>query len=93
MAAIKRQEFDFKTAHDALTQETERRQAKVIWAMGLPDVKTAIGRAWAKHEALGSHSLTARVIPSTKTLSGAGAAVVRQQREKCRSGAGFAGKR
>ncbi|QEM94328.1 conjugative relaxase (plasmid) [Kosakonia radicincitans] len=64
--AIKRQEFDFKTAHDALTPETERRQAKVIWAMGQPVGKTAIGRAWAKHEALGSHSLTARVIPSTK---------------------------
>ena len=66
VAAIKRQEFDFKTAHDALTPETERRQAKVIWAMGQPVGKTAIGRAWAKHEALGGHSLTARVIPSTK---------------------------
>ncbi|WP_373964388.1 MobF family relaxase [Kosakonia sacchari] len=66
VAAIKRQEFDFKTAHDALTPETERQQAKVIWAMGQPVGKTAIGRAWAKHEALGGHSLTARVIPSTK---------------------------
>ncbi|MDN2488169.1 conjugative relaxase [Kosakonia sacchari] len=66
VAAIKRQEFDFKTAHDALSPETERRQAKVIWSMGQPVGKTAIGRAWAKHEALGSHSLTARVIPSTK---------------------------
>ncbi|WP_035889975.1 MobF family relaxase [Kosakonia radicincitans] len=64
--AVKTREFDFKTAHDALTPETERRQAKVIWAMGQPVGKTAIGRAWAKHEALGNHSLTARVIPSTK---------------------------
>ncbi|TDT50850.1 DNA helicase TraI [Enterobacter sp. AG5470] len=64
--AIKRPETEFKTAHDALNPETERRQAKAIWAMGQPVGKTAIGRAWAKHEALGSHSLTARVIPSTK---------------------------
>lgn len=66
VAAVKKREMDFKTAHDALTPETERRQAKAIWAMGPPVGKTAIGRAWAKHEALGSHSLTARVIPSTK---------------------------
>lgn len=66
LKAIRRPEREIKTAHDALAPETERRQAKVIWAMGQPVGKTAIGRAWVKHEALGNHSLTARVIPSTK---------------------------
>lgn len=64
--AIRSAGTEIKTAHDALRPETERQQAKVIWAMGQNPGKTAIGRAWMKHEGLGEHSLTARVIPATK---------------------------
>lgn len=64
--SIKRTEYDLKTAHDALSPQTERKQAKVIWAMGQPVGKTAIGRAWSRHEAMGEHNLTARVIPATR---------------------------
>ncbi|WP_411202381.1 conjugative transfer relaxase/helicase TraI domain-containing protein [Kosakonia cowanii] len=53
-------------SHDALSPQTERKQAKVIWAMGQPVGKTAIGRAWSRHEAMGEHNLTARVIPATR---------------------------
>jgi hypothetical protein len=64
--SIKRTEYDLKTAHDALSPQTERKQAKVIWAMGQPVGKTAIGRAWSRHEAMGEHNLIAKVIPATR---------------------------
>jgi len=64
--AIRSAETEIKTAHDALRPETERQQAKVIWAMGQNPGKTAIGRAWMKHESVGENRLTARVIPATK---------------------------
>ena len=64
--AVKRPEGSIKTAHDALKPETERKQARLIWAMGQPVSKTAIGRAWSRHEGVDGHRLSARVIPATK---------------------------
>lgn len=63
---VKRGEYEDKTAHDALKPETERKQAKAIWAMGQPVSKTAIGRAWSRHQDMGSGNLTARIIPATR---------------------------
>jgi conjugative transfer relaxase protein TraI len=63
---IKRPEQEIKTAHDALKPETQRQQAKAIWAMGQPVTKTAIGRTWVRHQALGDHNLTAKIIPATR---------------------------
>lgn len=59
-------EKEIKTVHDALRPETQRQQTKAIWAMGQPVTKTAIGRAWSRHESLGQHSLTGRIIPATR---------------------------
>lgn len=64
--SVKSPEHMTKTAHDALHPETERKQARLIWAMGQPVSKTAIGRAWSRHEGLDSHRLSARIIPATK---------------------------
>ncbi|QJF20047.1 conjugal transfer protein TraI (plasmid) [Phytobacter diazotrophicus] len=64
--SVKSPERMTKTAHDALHPETERKQARLIWAMGQPVSKTAIGRAWSRHEGLDSHRLSARIIPATK---------------------------
>lgn len=66
VAAMKQPEKEVKTAHDALKPETQRQQAKAIWAMGQPVTKTAIGRAWARHQSMAEHSLTARIIPATR---------------------------
>ncbi|WP_024548197.1 conjugative transfer relaxase/helicase TraI [Siccibacter turicensis] len=63
---VKSGEYEDKTAHDALKPETERKQAKAIWAMGQPVSKTAIGRAWSRHQDMGSSNLTARIIPATR---------------------------
>ena len=63
---VKRGEYEDKTAHDALKPETERKQAKAIWAMGQPVSKTAIGRAWSRHQDMCSSNLTARIIPATR---------------------------
>ncbi|MBF4211508.1 conjugal transfer protein TraI, partial [Pseudomonas donghuensis] len=57
---------DIKTAHDALAPETQRKQAKAIWAMGQPVNKTAIGRAWVRHQGMQDASLTAKIIPATR---------------------------
>lgn len=64
--AVKAPERDIKTAHDALAPETQRKQAKAIWAMGQPVSKTAIGRAWVRHQGMQEASLTAKVIPATR---------------------------
>ncbi|ELW1648880.1 conjugative transfer relaxase/helicase TraI [Enterobacter oligotrophicus] len=64
--AVKTPERDIKTAHDALAPETQRKQAKAIWAMGQPVNKTAIGRAWARHQGMQDASLTAKIIPATR---------------------------
>ncbi|MCP2124505.1 UNVERIFIED_ORG: hypothetical protein J2Y93_004663 [Pantoea agglomerans] len=64
--AIKTPERDIKTAHDALAPETQRKQAKAIWAMGQPVNKTAIGRAWVRHQGMQEASLTAKIIPATR---------------------------
>ncbi|HFX7235010.1 TPA: conjugative transfer relaxase/helicase TraI domain-containing protein [Citrobacter farmeri] len=64
--AIKAPERDIKTAHDALAPETQRKQAKAIWAMGQPVNKTAIGRAWVRHQGMQDASLTAKIIPATR---------------------------
>ncbi|KZP50714.1 hypothetical protein A3N34_16460 [Enterobacter hormaechei subsp. steigerwaltii] len=64
--AIKTPERDIKTAHDALAPETQRKQAKAIWAMGQPVKKTAIGRAWVRHQGMQDASLTAKIIPATR---------------------------
>lgn len=64
--AVKAPERDIKTAHDALAPETQRKQAKAIWSMGQPVSKTAIGRAWLRHQGMQETSLTAKVIPATR---------------------------
>ncbi|HEY3590100.1 MAG TPA: conjugative transfer relaxase/helicase TraI domain-containing protein [Buttiauxella sp.] len=55
-----------KTAHDALKPETQRQQAKAIWGMGQSVSKTALGRAWSRHQGVDSHTLTAKIIPATR---------------------------
>lgn len=64
--AVKTPERDIKTAHDALAPETQRQQAKAIWAMGQPVNRTGIGRAWIRHQGMGEASLTAKIIPATR---------------------------
>ncbi|EHN8834566.1 conjugative transfer relaxase/helicase TraI [Enterobacter hormaechei] len=64
--AITKPEGDLKTAHEALAPETQRQQAKAIWAMGQSVTKTAIGRAWIRHQGMQEASLTAKVIPATR---------------------------
>ncbi|WP_041689768.1 conjugative transfer relaxase/helicase TraI [Enterobacter sp. 638] len=64
--AVTRPERDIKTAHDALHPETQRQQARAIWAMGQPVSKTAIGRAWVRHQGMQDTSLTAKIIPATR---------------------------
>ncbi|ELU5570847.1 conjugative transfer relaxase/helicase TraI [Escherichia coli] len=64
--ALTMPEREIKTAHDALAPETQRQQAKAIWAMGHPVLKTAIGRAWVRHQGMGDASLTAKIIPATR---------------------------
>lgn len=49
-----------------LAPETQRKQAKAIWAMGQPVNKTAIGRAWVRHQGMQDASLTAKIIPATR---------------------------
>ena len=64
--ALVREEKGFKTAHDALSPEAERKQARAIWAMGQPVGKTAIGRAFLNGSGLGGMPITARIIPPTR---------------------------
>lgn len=64
--AVAAPERDIKTAHDALAPETQRQQARAIWAMGQPVTKTAIGRAWVRHQGMGEATLTAKIIPATR---------------------------
>lgn len=64
--AVKSPDTGIKTAHDALKPETQRQQAKAIWAMGQPLTKSALGRAWVRHQNMGQSTLTARVIPATR---------------------------
>lgn len=64
--AVTSPEREIKTAHDALQPETQRQQAKAIWAMGQPVSKTAIGRAWVRHQGMQDTSLTAKIIPATR---------------------------
>lgn len=64
--AVKRPDNEVKTAHDALKPETQRQQAKAIWAMGQTPGRTAIGRAWIKHQGLPGEALNMKVIPATR---------------------------
>lgn len=64
--AVTSPERDIKTAHDALAPETQRQQAKAIWAMGQAVTKTGIGRAWIRHQGMGETRLTAKIIPATR---------------------------
>ncbi|MDE8558907.1 MobF family relaxase [Pantoea vagans] len=64
--ALIREEKSFKTAHDALSPESERKQARAIWTMGQPLAKTAIGRAFLNGNGLGGAPVTARIIPPTR---------------------------
>ncbi|MBK5017670.1 MobF family relaxase [Pantoea sp. S62] len=64
--ALIREEKGFKTAHDALSPETERKLARAIWTMGQPLTKTAIGRAFLNGNGLGGAPVTARIIPPTR---------------------------
>lgn len=64
--ALVREEKGFKTAHDALSPEAERKQARAIWAMGQPVGKTAIGRAFLNGNGLSGAPVTARIIPPTR---------------------------
>ncbi|MEN4669018.1 conjugative transfer relaxase/helicase TraI domain-containing protein [Pantoea agglomerans] len=64
--ALIREEKGFKTAHDALSPEIERKQARAIWSMGQPLAKTAIGRAFLNSHALRGWPVTARIIPPTR---------------------------
>ena len=66
LEAVKSPEREVKTAHDALKPETQRQQAKAIWAMGQPAGKTAIGRTWIKHQGLSADGLNVKVIPATR---------------------------
>lgn len=64
--AVKTPDKELKTAHDALKPETQRQQAKAIWAMGQPAGKTAIGRTWFRHQNLPADALNIKVIPATR---------------------------
>ncbi|WP_174263227.1 conjugative transfer relaxase/helicase TraI [Cronobacter sakazakii] len=64
--AVKMPEREAKTAHDALKPETQRQQARAIWAMGQPLARTAIGRTWVRHQGMDAQAMTARIIPATK---------------------------
>ncbi|MBN3262941.1 MobF family relaxase [Pectobacterium brasiliense] len=66
VSRVKAPESEVKTAHDALKPETQRQQAKAIWAMGQPLSRTAIGRAWVRHQGVGDHHMTTRIIPATR---------------------------
>lgn len=63
---VKMPEREAKTAHDALKPETQRQQARAIWAMGQPLARTAIGRTWVRHQGMDAQAMTARIIPATK---------------------------
>ncbi|WP_105590431.1 conjugative transfer relaxase/helicase TraI [Cronobacter sakazakii] len=64
--AVKMPEREAKTAHDALKPETQRQQARAIWAMGQSLPRTAIGRTWLRHQGMDAQAMTARIIPATK---------------------------
>jgi hypothetical protein len=64
--ALIREDKGVKTAHDALSPETERKQARSIWAMGKKVSGTAIGRAFLKGNGLAGSPVTARIIPPTR---------------------------
>ncbi|ELY6251546.1 conjugative transfer relaxase/helicase TraI [Cronobacter sakazakii] len=64
--AVKMPEREAKTAHDALKPETQRQQARAIWAMGQALPRTAIGRTWLRHQGMDAQAMTARIIPATK---------------------------
>ncbi|ELQ6168404.1 conjugative transfer relaxase/helicase TraI [Cronobacter sakazakii] len=64
--AVKMPEREAKTAHDALKPETQRQQARAIWAMGQSLPRTAIGRTWLRHQGIDAQAMTARIIPATK---------------------------
>ena len=66
VATLRQQDNDPATAHDALTPESERAQARSIWAMGQAVGKTAIGRTYLREQNLKDNPVTARIIPPTK---------------------------
>jgi conjugative transfer relaxase protein TraI len=66
LGKVKTPDKELKTAHDALKPETQRQQAKAIWSMGQPPGRTAIGRAWLRHQGLEPDALDVKVIPATR---------------------------
>ncbi|MEA9392710.1 conjugative transfer relaxase/helicase TraI [Acerihabitans sp. TG2] len=66
IATLRQKDDGPATAHDALKPESEREQARSIWAMGQPASKTAIGRAFLREQGLKDNPINARVIPSTR---------------------------
>lgn len=65
VATLREKDTGPATAHDALTPEPARAQARSIWAMGQPVAKTGIGRAFLREQGLKDAPVTARVIPPT----------------------------
>ncbi|MDF1896740.1 conjugative transfer relaxase/helicase TraI [Rahnella contaminans] len=63
---LRQQDNGPQTAHDALKPESERAQARSVWAMGQPVDKTAIGRTYLREQNLKDNPITARIIPPTK---------------------------
>jgi conjugative relaxase-like TrwC/TraI family protein len=63
---LRQQDNGPQTAHDALKPESERAQARSVWAMGQPVGKTAIGRTYLREQNLKDNPITARIIPPTK---------------------------
>ncbi|WJV56238.1 conjugative transfer relaxase/helicase TraI (plasmid) [Pectobacteriaceae bacterium CE70] len=66
MDTLRKKDNGPTTAHDALTPESERSQARSIWAMGQPVGKTAIGRTYLREQGLKENPVTARIIPPTR---------------------------
>jgi len=66
MDTLRQKDNGPQTAHDALKPESERAQARSIWAMGQPVGKTAIGRTYLREQGLKDNPVTARIIPPTR---------------------------
>ncbi|WP_246873555.1 conjugative transfer relaxase/helicase TraI domain-containing protein, partial [Pantoea ananatis] len=66
MATLRNRDNGPETAHDAIDPQPERSQARLIWGMGKPASKTAIGRTFLREQGLKNSPLTVRIIPPTK---------------------------
>ncbi|PQK95191.1 conjugal transfer protein TraI [Pantoea ananatis] len=66
LRSLEKKDHEPASAHDALTPQAEREQARRIWSMGQAVRKTAIGRTYLREQGLTEQALTARVIPPMK---------------------------